>query len=404
MKTRTLDAPNRRTFLSAADPDATLFVVETNGAAELAKVLQDNTTAMKVVGSQGLSVVVAAAVWPDIDKALASIVVPVPTSAVRAAATPTGWRGPHIKRIQAKLASGLADPIIVEALADVKQDNLMANIEELSEIHTRHSETADALRAQGLIEAKLMQLGYQISTFNFRTGYSSNVIATLPGTKFPDQYVIAGAHYDSRTTPATDKVGRAPGADDNGSGSAHILEIARVISESKIAFEYSVHLALFSGEEQGLLGSRAWAKELADTGVQVVAMFNSDMMGWKLPGTVPTLGMKDRYIADWLLNIANGLAEQYVPEIKVGSSSSCCSDHQSFTENGFPAIGYFENEGSASDYPHYHKSTDLPEFVDAENMQLVSKACLSTLMTFAVPDKDATAAQREAAAPPAVEA
>lgn len=77
IKTRTLDAPNRRTFLSAADPDATLFVVETNGPAELAKVLQDNTTAMKVVGSQGLSVVVAAAVWPDIDKALASIVVPV---------------------------------------------------------------------------------------------------------------------------------------------------------------------------------------------------------------------------------------------------------------------------------------------------------------------------------------
>ena len=46
---------------------------------------------------------------------------------------------------------------------------IKANIEELSEIHTRHSETADALRAQGLIEAKLMQLGYQISTFNFRT-------------------------------------------------------------------------------------------------------------------------------------------------------------------------------------------------------------------------------------------
>ena len=48
-----------------------------------------------------------------------------------------------------------------------------------------------------------------------------------------------------------------------------------------------------------LLGSRAWAKELADTGVQVVAMFNADMLGWKLPGTAPTLGMKDRYIADW---------------------------------------------------------------------------------------------------------
>lgn len=71
-------------------------------------------------------------------------------------------------------------------------------------------------------------------------------------------------------------------------------------------FSFSFFYFPFLHRRQGLLGSRAWAKELADTGVQVVAMFNSDMMGWKLPGTVPTLGMKDRYIADWLLNIANG--------------------------------------------------------------------------------------------------
>ena len=57
-------------------------------------------------------------------------------------------------------------------------------------------------------------------------------------------------------------------------------------------------------------------------------MFNADMLGWRLPNTEMTLGMKDRYVADWLLTIANGITEQYVPGIKAGSSASCCSDHQ----------------------------------------------------------------------------
>jgi len=159
--------------------------------------------------------------------------------------------------------------------------------------------------------------------------------------------------------------------------------MARVIA--KIDFEYTIQLILFSGVEQGLVGSRAYAKNLADNGATVVAMFNADMLGWRLPGTVLTLGMKDRFVADWLLAIANGITEMYVPGIKVGVSSSCCSDHQSFTENGFPAIGYFENEGGASDYPHYHQSTDLPEYVDMDNVHLCSKAVLAALMTFAVP-------------------
>ena len=106
--------------------------------------------------------------------------------------------------------------------------------------------------------------------------------------------------------------------------------------------------------------------------------------GWRLPGTQITLGMKDRFVAEWLLEVADSLATLYVPQVAVGRSASCCSDHQSFTENGFPAIGYFENEGGASDYPHYHKSTDLVEYVDFDNALLISKAYLATFMTFAV--------------------
>jgi Zn-dependent M28 family amino/carboxypeptidase len=100
-----------------------------------------------------------------------------------------------------------------------------------------------------------------------------------------------------------------------------LLEVARAISESKVAFEYTVLLCWFSGEEQGLVGSRAYAKHLADTNQMVLAMFNADMLGWKLPGTSVTVGMKDRFVADWLLAIANTLAELYVPQLIVGESA-----------------------------------------------------------------------------------
>jgi Zn-dependent M28 family amino/carboxypeptidase len=263
----------------------------------------------------------------------------------------------------------------MKVVSDISADNILANIVELSDLRTRHSESAEALVAEALLASKLIQLGFEVQTFNFREGFSGNVIATIPGTKYPDEFVIAGAHYDSRGSSSADPTSRAPGADDNGSGSAHLLEVARAISESKVAFEYTVLLCWFSGEEQGLVGSRAYAKHLADTNQMVVAMFNADMLGWKLPGTSVTVGMKDRFVADWLLTIANSLAEQYVPELIVGESASCCSDHQSFTENGFPAIGYFENEGSASDYPHYHKSSDLPECGARFPTEIYTRGC-----------------------------
>lgn len=87
------------------------------------------------------------------------------------------------------------------------------------------------------------------------------------------------------------------------------------------------------------------------------AVFNGDMLGWTLPGTPISLGMKDRFVSEWLLSVADLITEVYVPQLTVARSASCCSDHQSFTEAGFPAIGYFENAGGASDYPHYHSET-----------------------------------------------
>ena len=75
----------------------------------------------------------------------------------------------------------------------------------------------------------------------------------------------------------------------------------------------------------------------------------------------------------------------YVPELAIGTSPSCCSDHQSFTENGFSAIGFFENVGNASNYPHYHSSTDELKYLDTEQMALISSAFMASTMTYLGP-------------------
>jgi len=220
--------------------------------------------------------------------------------------------------------------------------------------------------------------GFVTSNFSFREGYSANVIAEIVGTKHPDEIIVMGAHYDCIPTRA-----RGPGADDNGSGTMNLMEFAALVNLTGVKFERTLRIVSFSGEEQGLVGSRAYARNLAENNVNVVAMFNSDMLGWVLPGKPMTLGMKDRFIDKELLKSANVITALYVPNLPIGLSNSCCSDHQSFTEAGFSAIGYFENTAGASNYPFYHTSQDLPEHVNITQVLLESKAMMAAVLTYA---------------------
>ena len=162
---------------------------------------------------------------------------------------------------------------------------------------------------------------------------------------------VFSAHYDSRNTNVNDNTGRAPGADDNGSGSSAIIELARVITSLNATFVYSIRFVLFTGEEQGLLGSDAYAEQILSEGTEIVAMFNADMLGYRIPGTAITMGMKDRSITPWLLEVSYAIDALYLPQLPVALSSSCCSDYISFWERGYPAIGFFENPTTASNYP-----------------------------------------------------
>ncbi|MCA9728707.1 MAG: M20/M25/M40 family metallo-hydrolase, partial [Candidatus Eisenbacteria bacterium] len=120
-----------------------------------------------------------------------------------------------------------------------------------------------------------------------QSGPKKNVVATIPGTAHPEQVVYMTGHFDSVSPSAETS---APGADDNGSGTAAFLEAARVLAQYE--FENTIKLVGFNGEEEGLVGSSAYVSAIANQGEQVIGCFNLDMVAYR--GNDP--GPADLYI------------------------------------------------------------------------------------------------------------
>jgi len=225
------------------------------------------------------------------------------------------------------------------------------------------------------------------------TGSLMNVIATKTGTQFPDQYYIICAHYDAitYTTPMT----LAPGADDNGSGTAAVIEAARVFKDYD--FNYSIKFILFPGEEQGLWGSEAYATYAASIGQQILGVLNMDMIGYDSNGDgiieihAGTMSSSQAIGTQMVSNINTfglSLTAQYQT-----SGSSSASDHASFWNHGYPAIMHIEDFQDFT--PHYHSNGDvlstmnLPYFHDNAKLTigtLAQLAILDTTSVVSIPD------------------
>eukprot|EP00756_Hemistasia_phaeocysticola_P031682 Hpha_TRINITY_DN16367_c1_g9::TRINITY_DN16367_c1_g9_i1::g.62892::m.62892 len=268
------------------------------------------------------------------------------------------------------------------AVQAVSEDELKKAVTSLQEYNSRNSYSKDAVTAQEWLVSQFESYGAKVSLFTFRDDMPPCVIAEFAG-RDPDRIIVTGAHYDSRSTDNTSPTQRAPGADDNASGTSALLEIARIISKLGVTLDHTLRLIAFSGEEQGLLGSRALAQKWADEGVNVVTMFNADMLGYQIPDQPITLGFKDRSVSIETTEAVRELVGIYLPELPTGYSGSCCSDYLSFYENGFTAVGFFENKVAASSYPHYHRSTDLLQYINTKQLTLEVKALVATVFSFA---------------------
>lgn len=157
---------------------------------------------------------------------------------------------------------------------------------------------------------------------------------------------------------------KAPGADDNGSGSSSVMEMLRAATlrdasnKTVFSFEKTLVFAWFSGEEQGLYGSEYMAQQFKGRTEEVVAMINLDMIGWqKEPTKREVFFDKDR-VTVALRDLGRELSTLYLPGVEVGLAEGCCSDGDSFYQEGMPVVSYFES--AHLENPHYHRTSDEP--------------------------------------------
>jgi aminopeptidase YwaD len=178
-------------------------------------------------------------------------------------------------------------------------------------------------------------------------GTSTNVVAELRGTRADAGSVVIGAHLDT--------VAAGPGANDDGSGSAVVLELAHTLAQPETgARPYGVTFVLFGAEELGLYGSRFYVDSLSDAERQALrGMLNLDMVGvgdgWRFGGS-------DGLVQD-ALGAANDLGVRALP---LRGPLSSASDHASFMSAGVPALFVYR-----TDDPNYHTANDRAEFVDS---------------------------------------
>jgi hypothetical protein len=222
-----------------------------------------------------------------------------------------------------------------------------------------------------------------------------NILAVLPGKSARRIYLTA--HYDTVNIGEAGQIGAntrasgqraadpqlradqnydidAPGANDNGSGTALTMELARVMATSGLEFDATIVFALWAGEEQGLVGSRAHAQRLAATKTVVDANFNNDIVGNSHCGNGNVDGQSVRVYSDGpedsgsrsLARYIARVASLYVPSHRVRLMArpdrfARGSDHASFTERGYAAIAFRE---ANENFEKQHSALDTVDGVD----------------------------------------
>jgi Tol biopolymer transport system component len=227
--------------------------------------------------------------------------------------------------------------------------------------------------ATNWLEEKYRSFGYQTRLQRFTTLQGreievANVIATIPGTVNPELVYVVGAHFDSRA--------EGPGADDNTSGTAMILEAARVLSTRPLPA--TVMFVAFTGEESGLRGAREFGRRMKDS-ITVVGALNNDMMGWsndhRLDNTI-------RYSNPGLRDVQHAAAIHFSELITYDAFYYKSTDAQALYDawgDIIAGIGSYPILGN----PHYHQVHDVLETINHRQLAETSKTTIATIMLMA---------------------
>lgn len=236
------------------------------------------------------------------------------------------------------------------------------------------------LEAAEFIADQFEQAGLEVMFHEFGTG-GVNVVGTLPsGSILYNQCIVVGAHFD--TIPAS-----SDGADDNGSGVAAVLEIARVLSQYQ--YNYTFYFVAFNAEETGLHGSHAFAQYLNDHNIPVACVYIFDMILWdnpEAPANAKYEIIHNGGASEGIAVHATNIGISYgLPVVATYGPGMWMSDHSSFWDYNYPAIWFFESGGLTN--PWIHSAADTlsrPEY-SIELGVTATKNAAAALADFATP-------------------
>ncbi|MDX9833099.1 MAG: M28 family peptidase, partial [Anaerolineae bacterium] len=282
------------------------------------------------------------------------------------------------------------DPHVAAMLAQVDPAALYQAVGDLSgewpatiggepyTIRTRHTTSSEGLlKATQYAGERLEALGLEVEYHTWEVGTPPNVIGELPGAGGAEEALILCGHLDDLPDGPV-----APGADDNASGSAAVLAAAAILSE--YTWTCDLRFALWTGEEQGLLGSRAYAVRAYNSGDQILGVVNLDMIAYN-SATFPAPAMDlhaDSTLPETvdLAHLFDGVVDAYglalEPEVLVDDTLRTRSDSWAFVEQDYPAILAIEDYDDFS--PYYHKVTDRLSTLDLAYYAEFVRAAIAT--------------------------
>jgi len=284
-------------------------------------------------------------------------------------------------------------PQIQAIVDDVKIDTMWTKLAYLQS-QQRYTKNSGSENTAIYLRNYMKTLGFDSVYFQTFTIPGSpyvapNVIGIKFGKSDPDSIFIACGHWDVYAS-------MAPGADDNGSGTVAVLEAARVLLKNN--YKKTIKICLFSGEEQGLYGSKKYVQTSA--GDKIGAVLNLDMVSYQRPGYNLRMGIFPKTNTNLTLyNKVVALQQLYVPGIEIGREVGCsydCSDIYPFWNAGYDGLFLFEASVMGTPFvtPYYHTSSDVinlsansqPKLDKSAKIVVAGLATWAELMTVGVND------------------
>lgn len=298
-----------------------------------------------------------------------------------------------------------ADVEIFRLVDQVESDRLMFHINTLQNFQTRHVNSTQASTTQGIgaarayiadqFEAYLQSSNGNLYTFEmeFEVNFDDeitkqkNIVAVIQGTEAGAGTIVIGAHYDSIGQPFESGSAYAPGANDNGSGVAAILELARIMSQKQ--YKSTIMFVLFSAEEVGRQGSKAFATWLRDNSIDVIGMINVDTIGNVNDRNnavndtelrIFSAGPNETSVSRRMARMVNFIGFNYGLDLDLTVQDAIdrenrYGDHFSFSEIGYPAIRFINaNEEKTNADP-----TDTIQYIEAGYLRSATQSLLAVL-------------------------